>query len=193
MEEKEISSPEESLEIIRLMVEKAKSTVVDNSFLFLLWGWFVLACSLGQYFLKVVYQKTYHYYPWALLIIALVIPLFRGRRKKSQTYVDYTIENTWIGILISYVLFTAIFFRIGWDHCYPFYIFLMSLGGFLTGKFLDFNPLVVGGIGGAALALLTAFLDFDQDILVCCLAILICYIIPGYMLRSRYKAGIHVQ
>jgi hypothetical protein len=44
----ETLSPEESLQVIRTMIEKAKTTVADNSFYFLLWGWLVFIAALLQ-------------------------------------------------------------------------------------------------------------------------------------------------
>jgi low temperature requirement protein LtrA len=63
----------------------------------------------------------------------------------------------------------------------------MALCCFLTGKLLSFPPLVFGAIISGFLALLTTLLNFDYNILICGLAILVSYIIPGYLLRIRYK------
>jgi hypothetical protein len=45
--EKELS-PQESIELIQTMINKTKGVVADDSFYFLLWGWLVFACCLGQ-------------------------------------------------------------------------------------------------------------------------------------------------
>jgi hypothetical protein len=191
MEEKEISSAEESLEIIETMITKAKNTVADNSFLFLLWGWLVFIASVTQFILRVLFNYSHHYYTWALLFIALFISIFRHKKKStksgSKTYIDFIIENLWICIILSYILFTIIFFRIGWEHSYTFYIFLMSLGCFLTGKLLNFYPLVTGSIICGFLVLLSTFISYNYDILICGLAIMVSYIIPGHLLRLRFK------
>lgn len=191
MDEKEISSAEESLKIIETMINRAKNTVADNSFLFLLWGWIIFIASITQFFLKVLFNYPHHYYTWALLFIALFISILRYGKKSteslSKTYVDYIIENLWTGIILSYILFTAIFFRIGWEHSYTFYIFLMSLGCFLTGKLLNFYPLVIGSVLCGFLFLLSTFINYDYNILICGLAVLVSYIIPGHILRLRFK------
>ncbi|HZY36022.1 MAG TPA: hypothetical protein VFE53_05205 [Mucilaginibacter sp.] len=195
MEEKEISSAEESLQIIESMINKAKNTVADNSFLFLLWGWLAFTASLAQFILKIVFNYPHHYYTWALLLVALLVSVSRlkkgSRVNGSKTYIDYTIENLWICVIASYILFTLIFFRIGWLHSYTFYIFLMSLSSFLTGKLLNFRSLVMGATGGGFLALLSTFMNYDYDILACGLGVLVSYIIPGHLLRSRFKKSRH--
>jgi hypothetical protein len=191
MDEKKISSVEESLEIIETMINKAKNTVADNSFLFLLWGWLVFIASITQFILKILFNYSHHYYAWALLFIALLVSISRYRMKRvkngAKTYIDYIIENLWVGIILSYMLFTLIFFRIGWEHCYTFYVFLMSLSCFLTGKLLNFFPLVAGSIICGFLVLLSTFINYDYNILICGLAVMISYIIPGHLLRLRYK------
>jgi hypothetical protein len=191
MDEKEILSVEESLEIIESMIYKAKNTVADNSFSFLLWGWLVLIASTSQFTLKALFHYNHHYYPWALMIIAPGVSIFRDRQtaagSRPKTYVDYSIQNLWVAIISSYALFTLIFFRIGWEHCYTFYIFLMAIGCFLTGKLLSFYPLVAGAILCGLLAFLTTFISYDYDILLCGLAVLVSYIIPGYLLRVQFR------
>lgn len=192
MDEKDPLSVEESFEIIQSMIDKAKNSVADNSYLFLLWGWLVFIACIAQFTLKVFFNYTHHYYPWAILIIALGISIFRDRkntvRSGPKTYVDYSIEILWMAVISSYALFTLIFFRVGWEHCYTFYIFLMSIGCFLTGKLLSFYPLVMSAAISGGLALLTTFISYDYDILLCGLAILISYIIPGYLLRLQFRA-----
>jgi hypothetical protein len=191
MEEKEISSAEESIQIIEAMINRAKTSAADNSFLFLLWGWLILIASVTQFILKALFNYPHHYYTWALLFVALIISVFRDKSKipdgRSKSYVDYAVGNLWMGIISSYILLTIIFFRIGWEHCYTFYILLMSLGCFLTGKIVNFYPLMAGSIICCLLALLTTFIDFDDSILICGIAILVSYIIPGHLLRTKFK------
>ena len=152
MDEKDPLSVEESFEIIQSMIDKAKNSVADNSYLFLLWGWLVFIACIAQFTLKVFFNYTHHYYPWAILIIALGISIFRNRkntvRSGPKTCVDYS---------------------------------------FLTGKLLSFYPLVMSATISVALALLTTFISYDYDILLCGLAILISYIIPGYLLRLQFR------
>jgi hypothetical protein len=49
MENETNFSPEQSLQLIEGMINKAKNRFSDVSFLYLLWGWVVLICSVGQF------------------------------------------------------------------------------------------------------------------------------------------------
>jgi len=184
-------SPQQSLELIQSMIDKAKNTVADDSFYFLLWGWLVFAASIIQYVLKVIVHSPYHYLAWTLMIVGIVVSIFYGasqsKKRKVKTYVEELLDYLWIGILISYILLGFIFARLGWQNCYPIYMMMYATGSFVTGRALKFWPLVWGAIGSWILAMIATFTSYDINILLCSLAILVSYIIPGYLLRIKFK------
>ncbi|HTQ27440.1 MAG TPA: hypothetical protein VMI35_04895 [Puia sp.] len=187
----EAFSPEQSLELIRTMIDKTKNSVADNSFYFLLWGWLVFAACIMQFVLKVIVQTPYHPVAWYLMFVGIVFSILHAVRRRNdrsvRTYVEEMLNYLWISIFFSYVLFGFIFARMGWQNCYAFYMLMYALGCFVTGRLLKFPPLVWGAIGSWALAVVSTFTDFDVNILLCAAAIMISYIIPGYLLRNKYK------
>ncbi|PWT78983.1 MAG: hypothetical protein C5B59_00630 [Bacteroidetes bacterium] len=193
MEEKELS-PQDSIVLIQSMIDRAKNTVADDSFYFLLWGWLVFAASIIQYVLKVVFQSPYHPMAWLLMFVGVVVSIFHGarqsRKRTVRTYVEEQLDYLWISIFFSYILFGFIFARFGWKNCFSFYMGLYAIGSFVTGRALKFSPLVWGAIGSWLLAIVATFTPFDVNILLCALAIIVSYIIPGYLLKSRYR---HMQ
>jgi hypothetical protein len=193
MEDKPILSVEESLDIIEEMIEQAKKAMTDNSLLFLSWGWLLLGTLATQFILKVLFRYSHHYYAWALMYLVLVFLLFNHKRKMAKrmpvSYIDRIIQYLLIFLIVSSVLLTLIFFRIGWENCYTFYVVLMAGACFLAGTLMNYYPLIVASVVCAALAILTTFISFDAKLLVCGLAVLVGYIIPGYLLRSNYKQG----
>jgi hypothetical protein len=64
---------------------------------------------------------------------------------------------------------------------------LYGLGTFVSGSIIRFRPLVIGGIIAWALAIGCTYVSYDYQMLFGAAAILISYIIPAYMLRSRNK------
>jgi len=64
---------------------------------------------------------------------------------------------------------------------------LYAVGSFVTGRTLKFPPLVWGAVGSWLLALLSTFTSFDLNMLLCGAAIIVSYIIPGYLLRNKYR------
>jgi hypothetical protein len=190
MEEKDIS-PEDSLMIIQTMIDKTKNTVADNSYYFLLWGWLVFAACIGQFVLKVIIKSPYHPLVWSVSFLGIVLSVLHGvkegKRIRVRTYIDESLNYLWTSITISYILFGFAFARMGWENCYTFYMLLYAIGCYFTGKALKFPPLVWGAVGAWLLSITSFFAPFDYNIILCALAILISYIIPGHLLRMNYK------
>jgi hypothetical protein len=188
---KEEFSPEESLRVIQTMIDRTKHSVADKSFYFLLWGWLVFFGAMIQFTLKVIVQTPLHPTAWYIMFIGLIVSVFRGvrgRGKKVKTYVDENLRNIWICLSVSWVLIVFIFIRKdGWENCYTFFILMYSVGCYLTGKTLQFPPLVWGAITCWGLAIVSTFVNYDTNIVILALAILVSYIIPGYLMRAGYK------
>ncbi len=184
-------SPQQSIDLIQSMILKTKNTVADSSVFFLLWGWVVFIACLLQYFLKNIVHYQYHYYAWLMIIIGIAGSVYLGsqqdKKTKVKTYIDESIDHLWMSIGITYLALGLIFAKIGYENAFTFYILLYGIGCFVTGRLIKFTPLVWGGIGAWLLAILSAYLDYDSNILITAVSILISYIIPGYLLRMKYK------
>lgn len=184
-------SPQQSIDLIQSMILKTKNTVADSSVFFLLWGWVVFIACLLQYFLKNIVHYQYHYYAWLMVIIGISGSVYFGskqdKKAKVKTYIDESIDHLWISICITYFALGLIFAKIGYENAFTFYILFYGIGCFVTGRLIKFTPLVWGGIGAWLLAILSAYLDYDTNILITAVSILISYIIPGYLLRMKYK------
>jgi len=183
-------SPAESLQIIQTMIEKTKNSVADKSFYFLLWGWLVFIGAILQFTLKVIVGTGMHPMAWNIMFIGFAVSILRRTRKRDRrvkTYVDEGLEMIWTCIGIIQVLVVFIFMRRGgWENCYTIFILVYSIGCFLTGRLLKYPALVWGAITCWALAILSTFATYDQNILIMAAAILVSYIIPGYLLRREY-------
>jgi hypothetical protein len=185
-------TPEESLRVIQTMIEKTKTTVADNSFYFLLWGWLVFVGAVGQYVLAEIVRTELNPVVWSIMIFGVIASAVHGMRQKKtrnvKTYVDEGLRNIWTAIGVVQTLIVFIFMRRGdWEHCYTIFILTYSIGCFLTGRLLRFAPLIRGAVFCWALAVLTTFVDVGMNMLLLAAAVLGSYIIPGYQLRAKYK------
>ncbi|HEV2353335.1 MAG TPA: hypothetical protein VGR89_03785 [Puia sp.] len=185
-------SPQESLQVIQSMIEKAKNTVADNSFYFLLWGWLVFAGAVGQYVLAVFVRTDLNPLVWNVMIIGFVVTAIRGIRQKRgrrvKTYVGEGLVNIWTAIGVVQVLMVYVFMaQRDWEHCYTIFILTYSIGCFQTGRLLRFPPLVWGAVICWLLAIATTLVRVDTKMLLLAAAVLGSYIIPGYLLRAQYK------
>jgi hypothetical protein len=98
-------------------------------------------------------------------------------------------KHLWTGMGISFFVLSMIFNRMGWNNnIFPFFIMLYGLGTFVSGRLIQFTPLVVGGIIAWVLAIAATFVSYDYQMLMGAAAILFSYIIPAYMLRKKNRA-----
>lgn len=193
--EQENFSPQESLQLIQSMIAKTRRDMSDNSIYFLLWGWVTFVACTGQFILKNILHYEKHYLVWWLVIPAAIISGYlgmkEGRKKEASTYIGDSMKYLWMGMGISYFILSMILSKMGWDtNIFPFFILLYGLGTFISGKLLQFKPLVLGGLCAWALAVASTFFNYDYQMLFAAVAILVSYIIPAYMLRSKDKSGI---
>ena len=184
-------NPEESLALIRSMIETTKASIKDSSHYFLLWGWATIIGCIVQFVLKNVVHYKHHYYAWSVTIVALVIHfVFISRDRKTdqvKTYIGQANSYLWIAIGFSFFVLAFIFSRIGWQYSFPFYILFYGLGTSVSGALLQFKPMVLGGASCFVFAAVAAYIPYDLQILLTALAILVSYIIPGHLLRLRHR------
>jgi len=190
-------SPQQSLQLIESMINRAKDRFAENGFMYLLWGWFAFVGSLLQFVLLHFFQYRYHYIVWMAcwVLLAYQFIYFRKhkRKEKMRTYTGHIIAYIW-------VTFTVLIFLVGFligrlttgeyfSHINHIILALYGMPVFLTGIIIKFKPLVIGGIACWVLCIVSTFIkNYDYQFLMIPLAMLIAWIIPGYMLRARYKS-----
>jgi len=187
MEEKNITE-QESLVIIQQMMNKTKEQLFDNSNLFLLWGFAAFICTVTQYILiKINIQNSEAV--WIAMPIIAVIHIYiviKQRSKiKVQTYNGNAISALWTAIGFAFI--SIVFFASQKINILPTIILLYAIGTFVTGKIIDFKPLVIGGSICFLLSIVIAFIKDENQLLIMATAILISYIIPGFLLKKEYK------
>ncbi|HYK47450.1 MAG TPA: hypothetical protein VEV83_19875 [Parafilimonas sp.] len=190
-------SPQQSLALIESMINRAKDKFAEDGSMYLLWGWLVFACSLFQFILLHVVEYPKHYLVWLATIPAFVYQFFYIREKRKHqtatTYTDYIIGYIWVtfGVVILLIGF-IIGFITGGDYYYHIIPLLLAIYGvpiFLTGVIIRFRSLITGGIVCWVLCIVSTFIrNYDYQFLMVPLAMLAAWIIPGYMLRSKYKS-----
>jgi len=194
MEEKNIS-PEQSLQVIQSMIEKAKNQFSESGHLYLLWGWTVFICSIAQFILLKYVQTDKHYYVWLACWLVAIYQFFYLKRKQKRqqvkTYTDRIIGFVWISFIVLMILVGISIGTEGGDEYYnlfaPIFLAMYGVPTFLSGIFLNFKSLITGGIGCWVLSALAHFIPNDYQLLLLPAAMVIAWIIPGYALRKQYK------
>jgi FtsH-binding integral membrane protein len=193
--EKETSfSHAESLELIESMINQAKNRFNEDGFLYLLWGWVVLLCSVAEFILlRIQFQK--HYLVWTLTWAAVIYQIFFLRRKrrkeKVRTYTDEVIKYVWITFIVMMFLAGVLIGAIQGAEYYklidPLFLVLYGMPTFLSGVILRFKPLMWGGIGCWLLSVLCTVIPVEYHLLLVSVAMIIAWIVPGYLLRLKFR------
>ncbi len=184
-------SAEQSLRLITSMIETTKNSINDNSIYFLLWGWGILAACAVQYYMKAILHNPNNGMAWFIIPVLLAVQIFlvikRRKKDKIKTFINDANAYLWTAVGFSYLAVLFIFGKIGWEYCFPIYIIFYAIGTYVSGCLIKFRPLVIGGLICFPLAAITAYLDIDYRIIMLGVAILVSYIIPGHLLRAKYK------
>jgi len=190
----ETFTQQDSIALIESMINKAKNRFGENGFLYLLWGWVILFCSLGQFVLYYFMHYERHYLVWMTTWLALGVQFVyiyrKKRRKRVSTYTEEILKYVWITFVILMFLLGFIINNKTTSDNLAGTAGLLALYGmptFLSGIILKFRALITGGICCWGLSIISGFMPNDYQLLFLAAGVIIAWIIPGYMLRARYK------
>lgn len=184
--EHEKLTAQESLDIISSMIIQAKGNVTRNSFYFLLWGWIIVVCNLGVFYLMNYTSVENPFIMFALTIPGAIASMIYGfihhKTERTQTLIDTVNMWMWIGFAIT--CFTVSFLGSRIDYQVNGVILLMSATPtFTTGLMLRFKPLMAGGILLYVSGIIVLVSGREYQFLFCAIAIALGYLVPGYMLK----------
>ena len=189
---------QQSIKVIHEMIENTKAKFRDNGFFYLLWGWLVLIASLSH-FIMLNLEYEYAWLPWPVMMcgggIASGIAGYRlGRKASVKTFFDTAIISLWLAFTITLfiILLASGVGRISWDTANVLIIALYGLGTFISGNMMKFKPLIWGGVFSWILAIVGLFLSPYYSLPLVAISIIVAYLIPGYMLKSRAKTNGYV-
>lgn len=188
MEEKNITE-QESLVIIQQMINKSKKQLTDRSKYFMMWGIAVFACAIIQYLLLKNLQTNTQRVWLAMPVLAIVQLFMSIRDRKKEKVVSHNtaaISSVWLALGVSFFILAFLSFRISFE-IFPFLILLYGIGTFVTGRIIQFAPLVWGGIACFILSILITYIDGAEKLLILALSVVVSYIIPGILLKREFK------
>ncbi|MGZ5246739.1 MAG: hypothetical protein ACXWV5_06855 [Flavitalea sp.] len=185
---------EDSLKIIQQMIEVAKDEQSDRGDGWLLWGWILFSVSV----ISAIFVKTgmgqYIGTTWtAALVVGLVIYFLgnlvvKKKKELTKTYVKDILDRIGTGFFISLFVLVAASFLTNTISAFGYYYVLYAFWMFIHGSVLKFRPLIYGAIiNWAAAVSIFMVNDFFYIMVISAIAILLGYIIPGYILRAEYN------
>jgi hypothetical protein len=185
-------SPKDSLQLIDSMINQAKNRFTENGFLYLLWGWAIFAGSIFHF---VAIKLSLFKHPewvwvitWGVVIFQIIYLAKLNKKKKVKTYSDGIIDAIWICFGISMFVLSFIMGRFNlWIYMYPLVMLFYGIPTFLSGFVMRFTPLKLGGIACWLLAIASTYVTPLYYLILIAAAVLIAWIIPGYLLRKKFK------
>jgi len=193
MNPNELSMTEtESMQLITSMINKAKNRFNETGFLYLLWGWVVLLCCIAQFTASYFFKFQNAYYIWFVTWIVIIYQVFFLRKKrksrKVKTYTDDINQFVWIVFFICDMLLIFILIQFKtYEVISPAILVMYGMPIFLSGIILKFKPLKIGGIFCWLFAIVSPFIDPQFQILLIAFSIIAGWIIPGYLLKAKFK------
>lgn len=192
MEDKSVLTSEQRLEIIEQMINTAKGKFCDNSFQFLLWGWVIALANLGHYVLLhySLYEKPEMIWliTFPAAIVSAIYGYRQGRKSTVTTYTDRV--SMWIWITFFVCLMTLMFFIKEINFMItPLILLFTAFATFLSGTTIKFKPLMFGGIMFWIAAIIGFNVAYETQLLVASGAIVLGYLVPGYLLKSKNNNG----
>lgn len=190
MEEKEIN-PTESLAIIEEMLLKTKRHFSNDSFYFILWGWLTLIASVSQFILLPMFGEK-SALVWFIMpiggVISMIYSFKKNKQVKVKTYIDLHIAYIWAGVALGITVLVIAMIAFHSTVIMPLFILLYAIGTYTSGGVLQFKPLLIGGLCCFAISLLAFFVDGRYQLLLIAVAILVSYLIPGYLMKAKFKS-----
>jgi len=190
---KENLSAQESLDLITSMINQAKGNVSRSSFYFLLWGWVIAFCNFGMYYI-LTFTKFPELAPnvWLLCLPAWIISIAYGRNQEKARMVTTHLDkiSIWLWICMT-INITPIWIFGGKINWMVNALILMPVGAatFLSGIIVRFRPLLIGGIIFWVLGISCYFVSNSDQYLIGGFAMILGYLIPGYMLRNQKEGN----
>jgi hypothetical protein len=192
MEKQQTMNEQESLAVIREMIDRTRTNFKDQSFYYLLWGWLVVGSLIVE---AILFNQgsIYHWLVWPVMgtvggIISGVYGRKRGKQAGYNTHMDRIMTFVWVGFVLYLVVVILNAPKYGWNTAFMLIAGLYGLGTFISGGLLNFKPLVYGGIASFVLVAIATFIpsigtEFNQAMILLAASITVSYLIPGYALK----------
>ena len=185
-------NPEQSLKLINGIIHSAKNKLADDGFHLIFWGWLILVCAMTSY-VSVKLNFEAGFWVWAVLptlggIFSSVYGRRQAKNSKVKTYIDTYLAYLWGGFVLAMLITLVFGYAHGIKATYFFLMLLYGIATFISGGMLNFKPLIIGSLFSFALAIVSVFLGEVDQFLCISAALLFSYIIPGHLLRSKFKS-----
>jgi hypothetical protein len=186
--EEKLMTSEESLELIRAMINKSFVNIRHSSFHLLFWGWLIIVCSLSEFLLWNLTDYTGPWHVWILIIpgvfVSMIYGAVKGRKEHVYTYATSIYVWAWVAFLFSSIVLFIVHSN-SMESVAKYILLLAAMPTFISGVVLKFRPLIWGAVSFWVFAIVAHFGGEFISGLAVPAAMITGYLIPGYLLRKK--------
>ncbi len=201
----------ESLDLISMMINKAKNSYYDTGVSAIMWGTLIAVCALEKLAeLQFGYKLPFDIF--LLTLVAIIPQVFisikekKGRQVKS--YDDAYMDYIWLafGICIFLMIFIVnVVFNV-WEpmadqygklsgqpanhfneYVSSLFLLLYGLPAFITGAACRFKPMLWGGIFCWVCCIAALYTNVRIDMLLMAASAIMAWLIPGIIIEKEYR------
>jgi hypothetical protein len=184
---------QESLQIIKTMISRAKESHHRNSFYFILWGVILIAAALTEYFVAHQMGSNFGFLGWIVggITGGIISGVYGSRESKRlgyEAFMDKVYGATWGG-LGSTMVILLVCTVVNKINPIPLVLLITGLPTFVSGAITKFKPLQVGAFVFWISGAVAFFVPVELQSLVFCVAIGLGYLLPGILLKNNETKG----
>ena len=95
----------------------------------------------------------------------------------------------WTAVLVSMIVILTSQ-GVMQQSCYPALIILYGIGTYISGSIMNLTIMRVGAACCWVIALVAFYVSFEYQLLLLSLSLILSYIIPGHLLKLRFKNNV---
>lgn len=189
----------QSLQVIKEMIQVSQKKLKNDGILFILWGWIALYGNITGYIVREA-VLTYQIQRildnsgtiFGLIALAYTIYYIWKQHKKVQTYIGISLRYVWISTFVCFVLINLIQFnvlhKINFELQHPIFMVITAFAIVITGGILRYKLIIFGGAIFGLIAWLSSYFTLPYQLLLASIGWLIAFIIPGHYLYAKRKS-----
>ncbi len=187
---------QQSLRIIREMIQVSQQKLKNDGILIILWGWIQALNCLTLYAMQ-SFILTYRLTSVLKILfnvlfvcgIAGTIAYLYWQRKTIRTYIGISLRYVWGGLVVCMVLVSLIqnnvLHQVMFEFQHPVFMVLTAFAIVITGGIMRYKLLVGGGVLFGIAALLSSYLALPDQLLVEAISWFLTFAVPGHILYSK--------
>jgi hypothetical protein len=191
---------EQSLQVIREMIEITRRKLQNDGILFIIWGCALFYSAMSRFLISRFLFS--HMEIETFKVVGFIVSVFTvcytlvvlwTQRKKTKTYIGISLRWVWISVIFCMILINLIqgniLHEINFGLQHPIFMVVFAYAVIVTGVILWYRLMIIMGIVFGILAWVSSFFELHVQLLFEATAWLCSFIIPGVILLARKLSG----